>query len=111
MSKRWIIAQDAPGSPEHVTWSLVDTQWQGVRGHLLGREFAQEIADGLNAAEVPEEEPQAEPVDGHRLRLEYFNSEDGIYLVCSCKWQENLGFGPSSQRVDLAREKHLSNQS
>ena len=101
MSQRWIIAQDTPGSPEHVTWSLVDTQMAGVRGHLLGEGFAQQIADGLNAAEEPEQG------DGHRLRLEYFNSDDGIYLVCSCKWQENLGFGPSSQRVDLAREKHL----
>lgn len=56
MSERWIIAQDTPGNPEHVTWSLVDTQMAGVRGHLLGREFAQQIADGLNAAEAVEQD-------------------------------------------------------
>jgi len=51
---RWIIAQDEPGEVEHVPWSLIDTQVQGVFGHLLGKSFAQSIADGLNQAETQE---------------------------------------------------------
>jgi hypothetical protein len=50
-ARRWIIAQDAPGNPEHVLWSLIDTERQGVMGHLLGQSFAQSIADALEEME------------------------------------------------------------
>jgi hypothetical protein len=52
MADRWIIAQEAPGDPQHVRWALVDTQAQGVMGSLLGKDFAQQIADALNVLEM-----------------------------------------------------------
>lgn len=55
MSKRWIVAQDVPGNTEHVMWSLIDTHYEGVRGHLLGMTLAREVCAALNAAEEPAE--------------------------------------------------------
>jgi hypothetical protein len=42
----------------------------------------------------------------HETRLTYFNSDDGVWLDCSCGWEHNLGFNCSAAEAAKLEAKH-----
>lgn len=50
----------------------------------------------------------------HRSEVHYFNSEDGIWLVCYAHgrqhWEINLGFRPSVEDITIMWVKHLTEE-
>lgn len=44
---------------------------------------------------------------GHESGVEYTNSDDGIWLGCSCGWQLGLGFSPSAEKIVFRWREHL----
>lgn len=47
-----------------------------------------------------------EPAE-HQMTLIYFNSDDGVYLLCSCHFTRNLGFQATPADAVAAESEHL----
>ena len=43
----------------------------------------------------------------HHIEVTYYNTDDGIWLHCSCGWEKNCGFFPTPQVLMVAQLDHL----
>ena len=48
--------------------------------------------------------------EGCHLELAYTNSDDGVYLYCTCGWETNLGFAASPYDAIRCANEHLLHQ-
>lgn len=46
-------------------------------------------------------------ISDHKVRLTYFNSDDGVYIECSCGYSENLGFDATPMQAGDAEFRHI----
>lgn len=57
----------------------------------------EDLNDGPTEAHKPEE---------HYITINYFNSDDGIWLECSCRWQKNIGWWPTPAKAWAEEQAH-----
>lgn len=43
----------------------------------------------------------------HTMELRYTIDDDGIWVVCTCRWEKCLGFWPSPSDITQAAADHL----
>ena len=47
---KWAIAQEEPGTTNHVWWSIIDTHHRFIRARAFGFDLATSLVDALNGA-------------------------------------------------------------
>lgn len=43
----------------------------------------------------------------HVLTVTYTNSDDGVWLKCTCQWEKNMDFAPTMTDLVEATDEHL----
>lgn len=70
-------------------------------GEYVSEEFAKANPDTTVYVAGPKPEPEA-----HAITVEYFNTDDGIHLVCVCGWEKGLGFSPPVGMIPSEAGQH-----